>query len=87
MKWMVKSRHRKPKGKKERLRAFRPGDAALKARRSQGLLSQPFPMAGIGLMIDFLLSGFLAFFSSRETFGDVLVLSSWSLASFKRFEL
>ena len=38
---MVKRRHRKPKGQKERLRTFWPGDAALKALRSQRLLTQP----------------------------------------------
>ena len=51
---MLKRRHRKPKGQKERLRAFWPGDAALKALKS-GAVDTAIQIAGIGLMTDFLL--------------------------------
>lgn len=82
MKWMAKRRHRKPKGQKERLRAFWPGDAALKALKSWAAVTT-IEIDGVDPMICFLLPVFLTFFSLRGTFCGILELHSYSLESFK----
>ena len=85
---MAKRRHRKPKGQKERLRAFWPGDAALRALKS-GAVVTTIEIDGVELMMYFLLPVFLTFFSLRGTFYGIgiLELHSILLKALKIFEL
>lgn len=75
----------KTKGKKRKAQSIPARWCCPRSPWKLGALVRTVQIAGIGPMLDFLLPGFLTFFSLREVFGGILGVNFYSLASFENF--